>query len=76
MRDKANIIRHSLPLSIYSAVGFASENDERIKTHLALRKYFAIDFPGTDSLKIAEISLARSPVPLATGRVESLLGNN
>lgn len=60
MRDKANIIRHSLPLSIYSAVGFASENDERIKTHLALRKYFAIDFPGTDSLKIAEISLARS----------------
>lgn len=75
MRDKANIIRHSLPLSIYSAVGFASENDERIKTHLALRKYFAIDFPGDRFVENRGDSRS-FPRPRSPGRVESLLGNN
>lgn len=77
MRDKANIIRHSLPLSIYSAVGFASESDERIKTHLAFCKYFAIDFPATESVENRRDSLARLARPRdCDPRVESLLGNN
>lgn len=75
MSDKANIICHSLQLlSIYSAAGFASESDERIKTHLVFRKYFAIDFPGIESVENRGNSLARS---LAfPGGVASLLGNN